>query len=223
MKKQIVVIGLGRFGTSVAKTLYELGHDVMCIDSNERNVQDISPYVTHAVQADGTNEETLKELGVPNFDVAIVSIGERVEASVMATALLKRLNLPYIVAQATNDLHGSILEKIGADNVVYPEVETGRRVAHRLASPSVLDYMPLTAHYGICKMSAPPHFLDHTLAELQLGAKEKYGISVLAITRREEVILNPTKFERIEADDILVVVGNDDQIERISKEKGSAS
>ncbi len=223
MKKQIVVVGLGRFGTSVAKTLFELGHDVMCIDSNERNVQDISPFVTHAVQADGTNEETLRELGITNFDVAIVAIGEKIEASVMATGLLKRLELPYIVAQATNSLHGSILEKIGADKVVYPEVETGRRVSHRLATPSVVDYMPLTPHYGICKMTPPPHFLDHTLAELELGIKEKYGLSVLAITRREEVILNPTKFERLEADDVLVIVGNDDQIERITKEKRSGS
>lgn len=219
MKKQIVVIGLGRFGTSVAKTLFELGHDVMCIDSNEKAVQEISPSVTHAVQADGTNEETLKELGVTNFDVAIVAIGETVEASVMATALLKRLKLPYIVAQATNDLHGSILEKIGADMVVYPEVETGHSVAHRLASTSMLDYLELTTHYGISKLKPPAHFLDHTLAELELGPKEKYGVSVVAVIRRDEVILNPTKFERIEADDVLVLVGSDDQVAKLAKEK----
>ncbi|MEL5900799.1 TrkA family potassium uptake protein, partial [Clostridium sporogenes] len=138
-RKQFVVIGLGRFGTSVAKTLYTLGNDVLAIDSSEDIVQSIADSVTHSVQIDATDENSLRSLGIRNFDVAVITIGSDIQASTMATLLVKEMGVKYIIAKANTEIHAKVLYKIGADRVVFPERDMGVRVAHNLVSTNILD------------------------------------------------------------------------------------
>ena len=141
--KQFVVIGLGRFGSSVAKTLYESGHDVLAIDKDEDLVQEISDSVTHAVQMDATDENALRTLGIRNFDVAVITIGSSIQASVMVTLIVKELGVKHIIAKGNSEIHAKVLYKIGADRVVLPEKDMGVRVAHNLVSSNILDYIEL--------------------------------------------------------------------------------
>ncbi len=227
MKKQVVVVGLGRFGSSMARELYQAGHDVLAIDLNEQKVQDALGEVTYSVRGDATNETLLKELGVQNFDVAVVAIGTDVQASILTTVLLKSLNIPFIIARSSNQLHGSTLERIGADKVVYPEQETGRRMAHVEFHPGVLDYMDVAANYGIIKTRPPEHLIKRTLEEGGLsGSRDKYGLAVLAIRRGREFILAPSKEEQVLPGDILIVAGSAEQLGKLqltTKERSERS
>jgi len=150
--KQFVVVGLGRFGASVATTLAENGHDVLAIDRDPEKVQAISADVTHAVEADATDEEALKTLGVRNFDVAVVSIGDNVSANILCTLILKELNLPFVIVKAPDKLHGKVLTKVGADRIVYPERDMGARIAQNLISSNVLDYIEFAPEYGVIEL-----------------------------------------------------------------------
>ena len=216
MKKQVVIIGLGRFGSSVARELYQMGHDVLAIDLDEKSVQDLLGHVTYAVRADATNDAVLKELGVSNFDVAVVAIGTDIQASILVTVIMKDLGIPFIVGRAMNELHGNTLERIGADKVVYPEQEMGRRLAHVGFETGVLDYMDVAPNYGITKLRPPEQNIKRTLEEAGLaGPRDKYGIAVLAIRRGREYFLVPAKDEEIRPGDILIVAGNAEQLGKI--------
>jgi len=215
MKKQIVVIGLGRLGFSLATTLYSLGHDVLALDTDEKNVQSTASQVTRTVQADATNETILRELGIGNFDIAAVTIEGAIEKSVLSTILLKRLGVRYIIARADNELHGSILEKIGADKVIYPEREMGAGIAHVLSLGDVIDYIPVTPGYGVVKLIAPPSFVGETLSGLGFGSKGKMKVAVLLMLRKQEVIITPSDAEVVKPGDTLVVSGNWDNLEQI--------
>jgi trk system potassium uptake protein TrkA len=213
MKKQVVVIGLGRFGLSISQELYQAGHDVLAMDLDEKKVQAALGGVTYAVRGDATSETLLKELGVQNFDVAVVAIGSDIQASILVTVLLKSLDIPFILSRASNQLHGSTLERIGADKVVYPEVETGKRMAHVEFNAGVIDYMDVTSNYGITKIRPPEHMVRHTLEEAGLsGPRDKYGLAVLAIRRGREWVLVPSKDEDIRPGDILIVAGSTKQL-----------
>ena len=218
MKRQVVVIGLGRFGVSLACTLCDLGHDVLAIDTDETKIQSISSRVTHAVQADATSEAILKELGIANFDVAIVALGSEIQNSVLATILLKKLGVRYVIARAANELHGSILDKIGADKVVYPQTEMGMVTAHALTLTDVLDYIPVASSYGVAKVTAPAYFVGKTLSELELGRTGKWGVAVLLLQREKEVVVTPDRSEIVKQDDVLIVSGNDDKLEELLTE-----
>ena len=215
MKRQVLVVGLGRFGSSVAATLFDRGHDVLAIDQEERRVQDMVPNVTYSVMADATSEAALRELGVTNFDLAVVATGTQIQSSVLATVLLKRIGLPYVVARAENELHGLTLEKIGADLVIYPEREAGERLAHNLAYTGVVDYMQLGEGFGVSKISPPKDYQGKTIDEVGLGPRSKSGLTVLILKRGNDVILTPDRFERIREGDILVIAGKDDSLERL--------
>ena len=216
MKKQVVVIGLGRFGSNMARELYQMGHDVLGIDLEEKDVQEMLGHVTYAVRADATNEAVLKELGVPNFDVAVVAIGADIQASILVTVILKDLGIPFIVSRAINALPVSALERIGADRIVYPEQEMGRRLAHIGFDPGVLDYMEVAPNYGIAKLRPPDRIIKHTLEESGLkGPMNKYHTAVLGIRRGREYFLVPAKDEEIRQGDILVVAGSSEQIGKI--------
>lgn len=204
-KKQFAVIGLGRFGTSVALTLHKLGHDVLAIDSDDERVQKLSDEVTHVVQADTTDENTLNALGLRNFDAVVVAIGADVQANVATTLLLKELGVPFIIAKASNTLHGKMLEKIGADRVVYPERDMGQRVAHSLVSSNVLDYIELSPNLSLVEVTAPGIFVGRTLAEANM--RVRYGVNVVAIKRFEDLIVPPQPGEVIHECDVLIVVG----------------
>lgn len=220
MKKQVVVVGLGRFGSSLAKELYRMGHDVLAIDLDERVTQNLAEEVTYAVKADATNETVLRELGVPNFDMAFVGIGSNVQASIMTTVLLKTLGIKQVVARANNPLHGRTLALVGADRVVYPEQETGTRLAHSLFNLDVLEYMEITPDFGIAKIKPPEQFINHTLEESGLGGvRDKYHIAVMAIKRGREPILAPSKDEVLKPGDLLIVAGKDDQLEKLRSEE----
>lgn len=205
-KKQFLIIGLGRFGSSIAKKIYELGHDVLAIDKDEEKVQEISDYVTHAVQLDSTDENVLKTLGVRNFDVAVVTIGSNLQASVMTTLILKELDIKYIIAKANNELYVKILTKIGADKVIMPEKDMGIRVAHNLVSSNILDYIELSSEYSILEIEAIEEWFDKSLKELQI--RKKYGINVVAIKGAEKVNVSPSAEDVIKERDVIVALGN---------------
>jgi trk system potassium uptake protein TrkA len=208
---RVTVIGLGRFGTSVARTLHELGYDVTAIDLDERRVQEASEFVTLAAQGDGADEETLRSLDVDASDVGIVAQGESLEASLTSTLVLKRLGVKLVVAKALSELQGELLQRVGADRVIYPERDAGVRLAHSLAVPHINDYIPLTATGGVAKLAAPGHFAGQTLAELY--GRHEADLTVLLIRRGDAIIASPSDNERIKAGDELVVAGSDQAIE----------
>ena len=217
MKKQVCVIGLGRFGSTISQELYQSGHDVLAIDVDEAKVQDQLGRATYSVRADATNESILKELDVAEYDVCIVSLGsENVQASILVTVLLKDLGVPFIIARAANELHGSTLERIGVDRVVYPEAESARRTAHVGFDTGVIDYMPIVPQFGISKLRPPEEMLGHTLEEAGLaGSADRHGISVLAIRRGRTSFLHPAKDEEIKAGDVLIVAATNEQLGKI--------
>jgi trk system potassium uptake protein TrkA len=212
MKKQIAVIGLGRFGISLATTLVSEGHDVLAIDKDEIKIQNAASILTHTIQADAVNESLLNELGISNFDIAIVAIGSAIESSVLTTILLKKLGVDYVIARANDELHGSILEKIGADYVVYAEREMGSRVAHGILLTDVSDYMTITPSYGIAKYKVAPHLVGESLESLETGRTGKWEVAALLIQRENEVIVTPDKAEVLQADDIMILSGTDDKL-----------
>jgi len=207
VRKQFVVIGLGRFGKSVAITISELGHDVLAIDKNESAVHSVMNDVTQAVQADAREEETLRALGVRNLDVAVVAMGDDLEANILITLMLKEMGTPYVVAKAQSSQHGKVLEKIGADKVIYPEQDMGIRLAHNLVTSNVMDYIELSPKFSIFEIVASAQFVNKSLGELDLRAV--YGINVIAIKRNEDdIIVAPGANTVIEERDVLVIVGN---------------
>lgn len=213
--KQFVVIGCGRFGSSIAKTLMELGCEVLAIDSDREIVQSISESVTYAVQADATDENALRELGIHNFDAVIISIASDYQASIMATLIAKEMGVKKVIAKAHNNLHGKVLSKIGADKIIYPERDMGIRVAHNLVSPNILDYIEISPDYSILEISPLKSWHNKSLVDLRL--RNIYGISVIAIKRGEKVNISPTANDIIQDGDILVVIGNTDNIQKMER------
>ncbi len=210
------MIGLGRFGSSVARTLFDMGYDVLAIDKDEEAVQSIAKDVTHVVQADATDEETLRSVGIRNFDVAVVAIGDDIQASILVTVLLKELGVRQVVAKAQNELHGKVLHKIGANKVVFPERDMGTRLALNLVSSNIIDNIQLSPEYSIVEIASRKEWYGRTLRELNL--RSRLGIYVLAIKRESELLVAPAAEDTVEADDILIVVGRNkdiDQLERV--------
>ena len=213
--KNYVVIGCGRFGSSVAKTLYSLGHEVLAIDKNEEKIQNIAEQVTHAVEADCTDENVLKSLGIRNFDVAVISIGSDIQSSIMATLICKELGVQYVLCKAQNELQAKVLYKIGADRVVFPERDMGIRVAHNLVSQNVLEYIELDPHYLIAEIVAPSKWIGKTIGQLDLRAN--YGITVMAVKQGININISPEADDVLKAGDILVVIGKNEQINKVEE------
>lgn len=213
--KNYVVIGCGRFGSSVAKTLYSLGHEVLAIDKNEEKIQNIAEQVTHAVEADCTDENVLKSLGIRNFDVAVISIGSDIQSSIMATLICKELGVQYVLCKAQNELQAKVLYKIGADRVVFPERDMGIRVAHNLVSQNVLEYIELDPHYSIAEIVAPSKWIGKTIGALDLRAN--YGINVMAVKHGMQINISPEAEDVLKPGDILVVIGKNEQINKVEE------
>jgi len=211
--KQFVVVGLGRFGVSVATTLAENGHDVLAIDRDPEKVQAISGDVTHAVEADATDEEALKTLGVRNFDVAVVSIGDNVSANILCTLILKELGVPYVIVKAPDKLHGKVLSKVGADRIVYPERDMGVRIAQNLISSNVLDYIEFAPEYGVIEILASDNMVGRTLKELELRAS--FDVNVMAIKRGDQLYISPGAEDKIEIGDKLVLMGKNENLDKM--------
>ncbi|MBI4198747.1 MAG: TrkA family potassium uptake protein [Chloroflexi bacterium] len=218
MAKQAVVIGLGRFGISLAQELYHLGFDVLGIDKSEQVVKDLEGQLTTVVQGDSTSESVLRDLGIASYDLAIVSIGGDIEASILTTLLVKGLGIPQVVARSNNPLHARALEHSGADKVINPEQDAGVRLAHALFNPDVQDYLSVTSTFGISRFHPPERLTGMTLEEVGLGGtRDRYGIIVLAIRRGREPILLPAKDEIIAKGDILFVAGRDDMLDKVRR------
>jgi len=213
--KQVAVIGLGRFGSSVARTLAESGCEVLAVDADESRVKAIADEVTDAVRANALDEQALRALGLRNFEVVVVAIGHEVQASILTTVLLKEMGIPKIVAKAQDDLHGRVLQKVGADVVVYPERDMGVRLAHTLISRNVIDEIQLSTDYSILEMAAPHAFLGRNLKDLEL--RQRFGLSVLAIRRKDRIIVSPNAEQVVEEGDILVVLGQPDKLEPLNE------
>ncbi|PLR84041.1 potassium transporter Trk [Bacillus canaveralius] len=215
MSKEFAVIGLGRFGGSICRALAEQGMEVMAIDSNEDRVNEFSTIASHAVVGDTTDESVLKSLGIRNFDHVIVAIGEDIQASILTTLILKELGVNNITVKAQNDYHEKVLRKIGADQVVHPERDMGRRIAHNIVSNNVLDYLELSDEHSIVEIVANNRIQGNSIIDLDIRAK--YGINIVAIKRGNEIIVSPQANEFIQSGDILIVIGADADINRFEK------
>lgn len=214
-RKTIVVVGLGRFGSTVALHLEKMGHEVLGIDANQDLVDHFAPELTHAVACDSTDEEALRALGLRNFDVGVVAIGSDVEASILTTVLLKEHGVPLVVAKAHSELHGRTLAKVGADRVIYPEREMGARLAHSLMTGSEIDYIELSPDYTIMEMAAPPALAGRTLREANLRAQ--FGISVLALKSGEHINAAPLATDVIRPGDTLVLLGSKEGVKQLER------
>jgi trk system potassium uptake protein TrkA len=214
MKHSVLVIGLGRFGTAAVRELMRLGHEVLAVDHDEGLVNDLAPDVTHAVQLDASDIDALKAIGAGEFEHAIVAISGQAEPSIFATMALKQLGVANVVAKAGTALHGSILERVGADRVVYPEREMGARVAHLFAYPDVLDYLDVAPGFGLVMLRPPQAFVGKTLGELELP--RRLQLSPIALRRGDKVTVNPHHSEQIKADDQLILIGRDEGLNRLS-------
>jgi trk system potassium uptake protein TrkA len=209
-KKQYAIIGMGRFGSSIAKALTDMGFEVLAIDSSEQRVQDVVGTVTHAVSADSTDEEALRALGIRNFDVVVVAIGQDIQASILTTLILKDLGVKMLIVKAQNDLHGKVVHKIGADKVVFPERDMGLRVAHHLVSPNILDYIEISDDYSIIEIKAPQHMIGKSLKQLDIRAK--YKCNVMAIKTGAKMNIAPYADDLINPEDIIVIVGKNSDL-----------
>jgi len=212
--RNFAVIGMGRFGESLARTLYSMGFEVLAVDSNQERIDAIAPYVTHAVQADGMDEMALKALGIRNFDVTVITMGD-MQSSILCTLLCKELGVPYVVAKANNDAHAKVLYRMGIDKVVFPERDMGVRVAHSLVTGNILDYIELSPDYGLIETSAPKEWEGKTLQELNVRAK--YGISIMAIKNDEGIAIAPSSNDVINAGDVIIIIGDNSALKRIEK------
>ena len=211
---------MGRFGISLAHELYRIGHDVLVIDRNEGLTQQMMGKVTYAVTGDSTSPELLEEVGIRNFDTAVVAIGTDVQSSVLTTVLLKQqFELSHVIARATNELHGKTLSAVGADRVIYPEHETGLRTAHSLFQREVLEYMEFTSEFGFSKLNVSPEMVGTTLQEAGFVDPHDHngGAAVVAIRRGREPILFPPIAERMETGDQLLVAGPEDTLEKMGQ------
>jgi len=211
--REFALIGLGRFGSSVARTLFEAGHSVLGIDRNPARVQAMADHATHVVEADATDEDVLRSLGLRNFDVVVVSVGTHLEASVLITVMLKEMGCPYVVAKASSDIHGRVLQKVGADRVVFPERDMGIRLARSLSNDNVVDLIELTPEVSIIELEAGGQLLGRSLRDLDLRAR--YGVTVLAVRRGSQVVVPPAADEKFRPGDVLVLVGGNSGLERV--------
>ena len=211
--KQYLVIGCGRFGSSVAKKMCQLGNEVMVIDKDEDSINNIAELVTHTAIVDVTEERDLKSIGLVNFDVVIVAISSDIRASIMATVMAKEMGVPKVVCKAKDELQAKVLYKIGADKVVFPERDMGIRLAYNLASENILDQINLDPEYSIMEIVTPQNWVGKTIIELNLRAK--YDITVLAVKTQSGLKVMPSPNYKMQEKNILIIIGNTDKISDI--------
>ena len=220
-RRQFGVIGLGRFGSAMATALADLGHDVIGVDGDPERVRQLADVITQAIELDATDERALRAAGIQDVDVAVVSIGENIESSLLVVMQLHELGIKKIVAKAVTPLHGRILEKLGVSRVIFPEREMAIRVAHSLVMTNVLDYIELSRDFSIIELPAPETFVGRTLKQLEL--RPRFGLTLIAIKRRptaggpEVTTVAPTADEMIQAGDVLALLGTNDRLNRLDE------
>lgn len=223
---QVAVIGLGRFGYKVASTLSSMGAEVIAIDTDGEIINAIKDRVHHAVEANASDEQVLRSLGISEVDTAVVAIGENMEVSIITTVILKRLGVNNVIARAVSPVHRQVLEAVGASRVVQIEEQMGVQIAKSIAASNVLEHMTFPAGYTLVEMEPPQHFVGHALHELHL--RKEYGVLCVAIQRKRaaldeyghsvmktDVFATPDPDTRIQEHDIMVLVGANDDIEKI--------
>ncbi|MCE7791856.1 TrkA family potassium uptake protein [Salipaludibacillus sp. CUR1] len=216
VKKQFAVIGLGRFGGSVCKELFKMGHEVLAIDKDEDKVNEYAKFATHAVQLDSTDEKSLISMGIRNFEHVVVAIGDNIQASILTTLVLKEIGVKTVWVKAQNSYHQKVLDKIGADLVVHPEFDMGKRIAHNMSSEKIIDFIDLADDYSIVELLATSKVHNMTLIELDVRAK--YGVTILAFKRGKEMNIAPAPDDKIREGDILIVMGHTNDLDRFEDE-----
>ncbi|MFI3115839.1 MAG: TrkA family potassium uptake protein [Clostridia bacterium] len=213
--QSFIIVGVGRFGNSLARELYNSGHEVLVIDKDEDVIQKISDHVTHAVIGDASDATVLESIGASNFDYGIISIASDIQNSILITLLLKEMGVPHVIAKSGSDVHTRVLEKIGADRVIFPELEMGQRLAQMVARRNVIDYLELSDDYSIMEISAPKSWHGKTLVDLDIRAK--YGVTVVAVRNRDtgELMISLDALFKIGKNDVLTVLGANEDIEEL--------
>ena len=214
--QQFAVIGLGRFGSTVAKTLFEKGEEVLAVDIKEEVITEAHEYTTHSVVADVTDERTLRALGIENFDVVIIGIASDLEASVLCTLTCKEIGVKKVIAKAENLKHKMVLERVGADEVVIPEMEMGEKMGARLANPLLHDIMTISNKYSIIEMELPSSWAGSSLVTLDI--RKKYDVNVLAVERDNDVIVNFAADEPLLDGDTLLVGGSREMLDLLQNQ-----
>lgn len=214
VQKEYIVIGLGRFGCSVAMQLEANGCKVLAVDNNNTKVRQIAEYVTLAMCVDVTSEEALEELGGKHFDGAVISIGHGLEAAVLATVWAKEQGIRQIIAKAYDETHGKILTKIGADKIIYPEKEMGVHLANDLAFNNLFDAIELTSEYSIADIAILNDWIGKDLKELNL--RKKYDVNVVAIQRSGTLIINPPADQPMKKNDVFFLLGKNNTLKKIA-------
>lgn len=217
MRKQFAVFGLGSFGKSVALTLESFGCDVIVVDNSYEKVQEISDSVAYAIRADASDPDAMKELGGRNLDAAIVAISEDMAAGIMATIISKEMGIPYVLAKAKNDLQGTILKKVGADEVVFPERDMGCRVAKNLVSAAFTDWIELSPEYSLTEKLIPKQWVGKSLVELKI--REKYGMNVVGIMKDGHVDVTFNPRNPLPEDCILIIIGANSVLEKFEENR----
>jgi len=218
-RRQFAVIGLGRFGSAMATTLAELGQDVIGVDAEGANVHRLADLLTQVIELDATDERALRAAGIHDVEVAVVSIGENIESSLLVVMQLKEIGIKTIVAKAVTPLHGRILEKIGVSRVIFPEREMAVRTAHSLVMPNVIDYIELSRDFSIVELPAPESFVGKTLKQLEL--RPRFGLMLVAIKRRpspgglEVTNIAPAADEMIQRGDVLALLGSNERLSQL--------
>ncbi len=213
MKKSIAVLGLGKFGESIARELIEAGCEVLVVDMNKERVQNISDIATYAVTADVCDAETMKTLGISNMDAVVVAITHNLNASILATILAKESGVPYVIAKSCDDTHTKILEKVGADKIIIPEHESGIRIARHLVSSNVLDFFELSQRIRLVEINIKPQWLGVSLRKLNL--RQKHQINVIAIRQGEDIILNPNPDQPLEKNMTLLIIADKRDLKKL--------
>ncbi|WP_257348504.1 potassium channel family protein [Pseudalkalibacillus decolorationis] len=216
-QKQVALIGLGNFGGSLCKEFSELGTEVLAVDTNPDKVDEYSSIATHTILADSTDEGVLKALGVRNFDLVVVSLGDDIQSSILTTLVLKEIGVQTVWTKAQSKYHRKVLEKIGADRVIHPERDIARRLAHHVVSEKILDYIELSKDHSILEMVATKKVDNQTLMDIDVRAK--YGCNIVGIKREEQILISPSADEVIQEGDILIVIGSNEDLNRF-EEKG---
>jgi trk system potassium uptake protein TrkA len=220
-KRTFAVIGLGRFGSAMATTLSQLGHEVIGIDGSDDRVTALADQISHAVRLDATDERALRASGIKDVDVAVVSIGENIESSLLVVTLVKELGIQNIVAKAVTSLHGRILEKLGVTRVVFPEREMAVRIAHSLVIPNVLDYIELSGDFSIVEVPAPPEFFGKTLRDI--GLRARFGLTTIVIKRASKTghgdftTVSPGPDDVVQQGDILGLLGSNERLGQLDR------
>lgn len=211
-RKEFAVIGLGRFGKSLATSLASSGAQVLVLDKDEEVLQEISDVVTYTICGDATNANTIYELGLSNYDGVIIAMSSNLEANVMATILVKESGVPFVLVKAKTELEGKVLKKIGADKIIYPEKETGMRLANYLMHDNYLEMVALSEEYSIVDVDIPHDWIGKTLKKLDIRAS--YGVSVIGIRRGNEININPDSDDELIEDDVLIMLGRNNLLSK---------